>query len=34
VLASDLIQIAIHMFVIGLPTSLMIRRFSRANSYE
>lgn len=28
----DLIQIAIHMFVIGLPTSLLIRRFSGANA--
>ncbi len=27
-LVPDLIQIAIHMFVIGLPTSLFIRRFS------
>jgi hypothetical protein len=24
----DLIQIGIHMFVIGLPTSLLLRRFS------
>lgn len=27
-LSGDLIQIAIHMFVIGLPTSLLLRRFS------
>jgi hypothetical protein len=27
-LTGDLIQIAIHMFVIGLPTALLIRRFS------
>lgn len=27
-LSGDLIQIAIHMFVIGLPTALLIRRFS------
>jgi len=27
-LSGDLIQIAIHMFLIGLPTSLLIRRFS------
>lgn len=27
-LSGDLIQIAIHMFIIGLPTSLLIRRFS------
>ena len=30
-LTGDLIQIGIHMFVIGLPTSLLIRRFSGAN---
>src|SRR3954471_7207651 len=30
-LSGDLIQIAIHMFVIGLPTSLLIRRLSGAN---
>src|SRR3954464_7478953 len=30
-LTGDLIQIAIHMFVIGLPTSLLIRRLSGAN---
>jgi len=30
-LTGDLIQIGIHMFVIGLPTALLIRRFSRAN---
>jgi hypothetical protein len=29
-LNGDLIQIGIHMFVIGLPTSLLIRRFSGA----
>jgi hypothetical protein len=27
-LSGDLIQVAIHMFVIGLPTALLIRRFS------
>jgi hypothetical protein len=27
-LSGDLIQIAIHMFIIGLPTALLIRRFS------
>ena len=27
-LTGDLIQIGIHMFVIGLPTALLIRRFS------
>ncbi|MFL6529285.1 MAG: hypothetical protein ACJ8KX_02325 [Chthoniobacterales bacterium] len=27
-LVPDLIQIAIHMFIIGLPTSLLLRRFS------
>ena len=31
-LTGDLIQIGIHMFVIGLPTSLLIRRFSGATS--
>ncbi len=31
-LVPDLIQIAIHMFVIGLPTSLLIRRFSGASA--
>jgi hypothetical protein len=30
-LSGDLIQIGIHLFVIGLPTSLMIRRFSGAS---
>ena len=30
-LTGDLIQIGIHMFVIGLPTALLIRRFSVAN---
>jgi len=29
-LSGDLIQIGIHMFIIGLPTSLLIRRFSGA----
>ncbi|HVF72382.1 MAG TPA: hypothetical protein VM940_12310 [Chthoniobacterales bacterium] len=29
-LTGDLIQIGIHMFVIGLPTSLLLRRFSGA----
>ena len=27
-LVPDLIQIAIHMFIIGLPTALLLRRFS------
>ena len=27
-LSGDLIQIGLHMFVIGLPTSLLLRRFS------
>jgi hypothetical protein len=27
-LSGDLIQIGIHMFIIGLPTSLLLRRFS------
>lgn len=27
-LSGDLIQIGIHMFVIGLPTALLVRRFS------
>jgi hypothetical protein len=27
-LTGDLIQIGIHMFIIGLPTSLLVRRFS------
>ena len=31
-LTGDLIQIGIHMFVIGLPTSLLIRRLSGAPS--
>jgi hypothetical protein len=31
-LTGDLIQIGIHMFVIGLPTALLIRRFSGANT--
>ena len=30
-LTGDLVQIGIHMFVIGLPTSLLIRRFSGAS---
>lgn len=29
-LTGDLIQIGIHMFVIGLPASLLLRRFSGA----
>ena len=28
----DLIQIAIHMFVVGVPTSLLLRRFSGASA--
>src|SRR2546423_12562969 len=28
-LTGDLIQTGIHMFVIGLPTALLVRRFSR-----
>jgi hypothetical protein len=31
-LTGDLIQIAIHIFVIGLPTSLLLRRFSGAQA--
>ena len=31
-LVPDLIQIAIHMLVIGLPTSLLLRRFSGASA--
>jgi hypothetical protein len=31
-LTGDLIQIGIHMFVIGLPTALLIRRFSGATA--
>jgi hypothetical protein len=31
-LTGDLIQIGIHMFIIGLPTSLLVRRFSGANA--
>jgi hypothetical protein len=27
-LSGDLIQIGIHLFIIGLPTSLLLRRFS------
>lgn len=30
-LTGDLIQIAIHLFVIGLPTSLLLRRFAGEN---
>ena len=31
-LVPDLVQVAIHMFVIGVPTSLLIRRFSGASA--
>jgi hypothetical protein len=31
-LTGDLIQIGIHMFVIGLPTALLVRRLSGATS--
>ncbi|HEY0369321.1 MAG TPA: hypothetical protein VGC85_06965 [Chthoniobacterales bacterium] len=31
-LVPDLIQIAIHMFIIGLPTALLLRRFSGASA--
>jgi hypothetical protein len=31
-LSGDLIQIGIHMFVIGLPTALLVRRFSGTNA--
>ena len=31
-LTGDLIQIGIHMFVIGLPTALLVRRFSGVNA--
>ena len=31
-LTGDLIQIGIHMFVIGLPTALLVRRLSAANA--
>ncbi len=31
-LVPDLIQIAIHMCIIGLPTSLLLRRFSGASA--
>jgi hypothetical protein len=31
-LVPDLIQVAIHMFIIGLPTSLLLRRFSGAKA--
>ena len=30
-LSGDLIQIGIHMFIIGLPTSLLVRRLSGAS---
>jgi len=30
-ITGDLIQIGIHMFVIGLPTALLLRRFSGGN---
>ena len=30
--SGDLIQIGIHMFVIGLPTALLVRRFSSETS--
>ena len=30
-LSGDLIQIGIHMFIIGLPTALLLRRFSGGN---
>jgi hypothetical protein len=31
-LSGDLIQVGIHLFVIGVPTALLIRRFSGANA--
>jgi hypothetical protein len=31
-LTGDLIQIGIHMFIIGLPTALLTRRFSGVNA--
>jgi len=31
-LSGDLIQIGIHMFVIGFPTALLVRRFSGATA--
>lgn len=31
-LVPDLIQVAIHMFVIGLPTALLLRRFGGATA--
>jgi hypothetical protein len=31
-LVPDLIQIAIHMFIIGVPTALLLRRFSGASA--
>ena len=30
-LTGDLIQVGIHMFIIGLPTALLLRRFSGGN---
>jgi hypothetical protein len=30
-ITGDLIQIGIHLFVIGLPTSLLLRRLSGAS---
>lgn len=30
-ITGDLIQIGIHMFIIGLPTALLLRRFSGGN---
>lgn len=32
VLVPDLIQIGIHMFIIGAPTALLLRRFSGAST--
>ena len=31
-LVPDLIQLAIHMFIIGVPTALLLRRFSGAKA--
>ena len=31
-LVPDLIQIAIHIFIIGVPTALLLRRFSGASA--
>jgi hypothetical protein len=31
-ISGDLIQLAIHMFVIGLPISLLLRRWSGASA--